>query len=145
VRTRLLGLVEKQPIGRHRKDKSKRNDRPYRDAAQQPEPQRQSRRMLDGRKIKSCAREHAGAEQGEKFQHVFMAGFKHKSPERRKGANEFEDEKELEARGGIEPPIKVLQTYALPLGDRADCLWQERIITSEARGNVPKIRTRLIC
>ena len=26
----------------------------------------------------------------------------------------------LEARGGIEPPIKVLQTFALPLGDRAD-------------------------
>jgi hypothetical protein len=26
----------------------------------------------------------------------------------------------LEARGGIEPPIKVLQTFALPLGDRAN-------------------------
>jgi hypothetical protein len=26
---------------------------------------------------------------------------------------------EMEARGGIEPPIKVLQTFALPLGDRA--------------------------
>jgi hypothetical protein len=26
----------------------------------------------------------------------------------------------MEARGGIEPPIKVLQTFALPLGDRAD-------------------------
>ena len=25
----------------------------------------------------------------------------------------------LEARGGIEPPIKVLQTFALPLGHRA--------------------------
>jgi hypothetical protein len=25
----------------------------------------------------------------------------------------------LKARGGIEPPIKVLQTFALPLGDRA--------------------------
>jgi hypothetical protein len=25
----------------------------------------------------------------------------------------------LEARGGIEPPIKVLQTFALPLGYRA--------------------------
>jgi hypothetical protein len=25
----------------------------------------------------------------------------------------------LEARGGIEPPMKVLQTFALPLGDRA--------------------------
>ena len=30
-----------------------------------------------------------------------------------------EDEDNLEARGGIEPPIKVLQTFALPLGDRA--------------------------
>jgi hypothetical protein len=28
----------------------------------------------------------------------------------------------LEARGGIEPPIKVLQTFALPLGDRAKLL-----------------------
>ena len=28
-------------------------------------------------------------------------------------------EEELEARGGIEPPIMVLQTIALPLGDRA--------------------------
>src|SRR5579859_5508118 len=27
--------------------------------------------------------------------------------------------KNLEARGGIEPPIKVLQTFALPLGERA--------------------------
>jgi hypothetical protein len=27
--------------------------------------------------------------------------------------------KNLEARGGIEPPIRVLQTLALPLGDRA--------------------------
>jgi hypothetical protein len=26
---------------------------------------------------------------------------------------------ELEARGGIEPPIRVLQTHALPLGYRA--------------------------
>jgi hypothetical protein len=26
----------------------------------------------------------------------------------------------LEARGGIEPPLKVLQTFALPLGDRAE-------------------------
>jgi hypothetical protein len=25
----------------------------------------------------------------------------------------------MEARGGIEPPVKVLQTFALPLGDRA--------------------------
>jgi hypothetical protein len=28
----------------------------------------------------------------------------------------------LEARGGIEPPIKVLQTFALPLGERAPVL-----------------------
>jgi hypothetical protein len=28
-------------------------------------------------------------------------------------------EEVLEARGGIEPPIEVLQTSALPLGDRA--------------------------
>ncbi len=28
-------------------------------------------------------------------------------------------ERDLEARGGIEPPIMVLQTIALPLGDRA--------------------------
>ena len=28
----------------------------------------------------------------------------------------------MEARGGIEPPIKVLQTFALPLGDRAGLL-----------------------
>jgi hypothetical protein len=27
--------------------------------------------------------------------------------------------KKLEARDGIEPTIKVLQTFALPLGDRA--------------------------
>jgi hypothetical protein len=27
--------------------------------------------------------------------------------------------KTLEARGGIEPPIKALQAFALPLGDRA--------------------------
>jgi hypothetical protein len=46
---------------------------------------------------------------------------------------------ELEARGGIEPPIKVLQTYALPLGDRAGCLWQMRIITSDTRDNVLEI------
>ena len=32
-----------------------------------------------------------------------------------------DDGEKLEARGGIEPPIKVLQTFALPLGDRAGC------------------------
>jgi hypothetical protein len=37
-------------------------------------------------------------------------------------------EPDLEARGGIEPPIKVLQTFALPLGDRA----------SGASGTTPK-------
>jgi hypothetical protein len=74
-----------------------------------------------------------------------MAGFKHKARERRKDSSEFKNGKELEARGGIEPPIKVLQTYALPLGDRADCLRQNRIITLDARENVPKIRMRLIC
>src|SRR5258708_23703718 len=31
----------------------------------------------------------------------------------------MEEEEILEARGGIEPPIMVLQTIALPLGDRA--------------------------
>jgi hypothetical protein len=73
-----------------------------------------------------------------------MAGFKHKARERRKDSSEFRNAKELEARGGIEPPIKVLQTYALPLGDRADCVWQKRIITSEARDRVLKIRMRVI-
>jgi hypothetical protein len=34
------------------------------------------------------------------------------------GIKQFE-RKILEARGGIEPPIMVLQTIALPLGDRA--------------------------
>jgi hypothetical protein len=70
---------------------------------------------------------------------VSMAGFKHESGEGRKGRWEFREEEKLEARGGIEPPIKVLQTFALPLGDRADCLPQERIITSETRGNEWKI------
>ena len=32
------------------------------------------------------------------------------------------EKKILEARGGIEPPIMVLQTIALPLGDRATAL-----------------------
>ncbi len=52
---------------------------------------------------------------------------------------------EMEARGGIEPPIKVLQTFALPLGDRADGVWLEQIITSESRANISKIRMELIC
>ncbi len=33
--------------------------------------------------------------------------------------NDMQDPGKLEARGGIEPPIMVLQTIALPLGDRA--------------------------
>jgi hypothetical protein len=55
------------------------------------------------------------------FSTFSMAGFKHKARERRKGSSLISKREELEARGGIEPPIKVLQTYALPLGDRADC------------------------
>jgi hypothetical protein len=51
----------------------------------------------------------------------------------------------MEARGGIEPPIKVLQTFALPLGDRADCTWQKQIIASEARNDVSKIRIIVVC
>jgi hypothetical protein len=73
-----------------------------------------------------------------------MAGFKHKSRDRRKGRSGISQGEKLEARGGIEPPIKVLQTYALPLGDRADCLWRNRIITSEARLDVSKNRRMLI-
>ena len=34
-------------------------------------------------------------------------------------ARSAERQRVLEARGGIEPPIEVLQTSALPLGDRA--------------------------
>ena len=34
-------------------------------------------------------------------------------------AGHWMGDENLEARGGIEPPIKVLQTFALPLGDRA--------------------------
>jgi hypothetical protein len=51
----------------------------------------------------------------------------------------------MEARGGIEPPIKVLQTYALPLGDRATGWRQKQIIASEARDNVSKFRMMVIC
>ncbi len=51
----------------------------------------------------------------------------------------------MEARGGIEPPIKVLQTFALPLGDRAGCSWQNQIIASETRQAVSKIRMVVIC
>jgi hypothetical protein len=38
----------------------------------------------------------------------------------------------LEARGGIEPPIKVLQTFALPLGDRAFVVEQPPIVVTKA-------------
>jgi hypothetical protein len=36
-----------------------------------------------------------------------------------KNQSNLQNGDKLEARGGIEPPIKVLQTFALPLGDRA--------------------------
>jgi hypothetical protein len=42
----------------------------------------------------------------------------HNSP-KTNALRSFAGEKKLEARGGIEPPMKVLQTFALPLGDRA--------------------------
>jgi hypothetical protein len=62
-----------------------------------------------------------------------MAGFKHKSGQSGKACHRFsEADEKMEARGGIEPPIKVLQTFALPLGDRAACSWQNQIIASEA-------------
>jgi hypothetical protein len=44
-------------------------------------------------------------------------------------------EENLEARGGIEPPIKVLQTFALPLGDRALVL-QERPENTKPTGRL---------
>jgi hypothetical protein len=160
VRIKVLHLVEEQRIGSHQSKRNaahKTDDRqnrlvqrgafaagtkfPRRDGS----TRRYARGMLDGRKIKTRAREQAGAEQGETFQHVFQGRIQPEIAREAKGSDEFEDEKELEARGGIEPPIKVLQTYALPLGDRADCLWQERIITLEARGNVWKIPMRMIC
>jgi hypothetical protein len=40
-------------------------------------------------------------------------------PKAAKNAWNAKDFMMLEARGGVEPPIKVLQTFALPLGDRA--------------------------
>jgi hypothetical protein len=55
------------------------------------------------------------------------------------------NEVRMEARGGIEPPIKVLQTFALPLGDRAGCSWQNQIIASQARAAISKIRMMSIC
>jgi hypothetical protein len=39
----------------------------------------------------------------------------------------------LEARGGIEPPIWVLQTHALPLGDRAPDLHNDLMHREEKR------------
>ena len=51
----------------------------------------------------------------------------------------------MEARGGIEPPIKVLQTFALPLGDRASALFilseRQPGITSALRKSNTKIPT----
>jgi hypothetical protein len=45
--------------------------------------------------------------------------------------------KNLEARGGIEPPIRVLQTLALPLGDRAADI--ERVVRRcKFRSSSPK-------
>jgi hypothetical protein len=46
-----------------------------------------------------------------------IAGDVRMPEEPRRGTGQFREK--LEARGGIEPPIKVLQTFALPLGDRA--------------------------
>ena len=55
----------------------------------------------------------------------------------------------LEARGGIEPPIKVLQTFALPLGDRATesgknqahKLWtRDPILSGQNRKNLLPVR-----
>ena len=42
-------------------------------------------------------------------------------PQRGTMADNFESnlDSKLEARGGIEPPIELLQSSALPLGDRA--------------------------
>jgi hypothetical protein len=51
----------------------------------------------------------------------------------------------MEARGGIEPPIKVLQTYALPLGDRADGVCNYQIITLGLQADISKIHMELIC
>ena len=52
----------------------------------------------------------------------------------------------LEARGGIEPPIKVLQTFALPLGDRASgvpAFYQNiACIVFFAKGTQPKKGSR---
>ncbi len=46
--------------------------------------------------------------------------FPRKAPLRpRWSKRKSKEEDKLEARGGIEPPIKVLQTFALPLGYRA--------------------------
>ncbi len=47
----------------------------------------------------------------------YLFGFAHRG--RGKEPARLQKRQKLEARGGIEPPIKVLQTFALPLGDRA--------------------------
>jgi hypothetical protein len=42
-------------------------------------------------------------------------------------------EENLEARGGIEPPVKVLQTFALPLGHRAGKLKSVIVVSFQQR------------
>ena len=55
-----------------------------------------------------------------RFAGVSAARARRRNPERSEGPlTPMSFGKRLEARGGIEPPIEVLQTSALPLGDRA--------------------------
>ena len=49
----------------------------------------------------------------------------------------------LEARGGIEPPIKVLQTFALPLGDRAAGRKKLSVIGAQLKKNNQKSVERM--
>jgi hypothetical protein len=51
--------------------------------------------------------------------------------------------KVLEARGGIEPPIKVLQTFALPLGDRAT--ERKRLLVLSDPFSVRKEKRKYFC
>ena len=46
----------------------------------------------------------------------------------------------MEARGGIEPPMRVLQTLALPLGNRAVCSTSPKQFLSEL--NLPRTGCR---
>ena len=75
--------------------------------------------MLDGRKIERRACEHAGAEQREKFQYILHGRIQTQITKKKQSLWPVGKGQTMEARGGIEPPIKVLQTFALPLGDRA--------------------------